>query len=209
MEKLILIWLNTAVGGDAISFATNRTSINFPGMATAKPIWSFPLRPALPVIWWNSVAVSGLNSMPLNLSELRNTMERAGKFTPAATVEVANTASRSPSVIKFSSTSFQAGNCPLWWEPTADFSSRVLCRCLAMCGFCPTRSLIRLLSINWRFWSCRRFPSQSSSAWSQSARDLRKKSAGRSRYFFNTRRMSPKGGRFRGNAITGGDLLFK
>ena len=33
-------------------------------------------------------------------------MERAGKFTPAATVEVANTASRSPSIIRVSSTSF-------------------------------------------------------------------------------------------------------
>ena len=47
---------------------------------------------------------------------------RFSVFTPAATVEVANTASSRPAVIRFSRTSFQAGNCPLWCAPTANLS---------------------------------------------------------------------------------------
>ena len=51
-----------------------------------------------------------MNSLPLNLSEFKKTIVLAGKFTPAATVEVANTASKSPSVISVSNTSFHAGS---------------------------------------------------------------------------------------------------
>ncbi|WP_246805074.1 hypothetical protein, partial [Desulfosarcina cetonica] len=61
------------------------------------------------------MASRGMNSTPLKRSELKKTTVRAGKFTPAATVEVAKTAVRSPSVIKVSTTSFQPGRWPLWW----------------------------------------------------------------------------------------------
>jgi len=74
-----------------------------------------PRLPALPAICWNSLVVNDRKSRPLNRSELRITTDRAGKFTPAATVEVANMASKSPSAIKVSTTTFQAGKCPEWW----------------------------------------------------------------------------------------------
>ena len=79
-------------------------------------------------------ASRGTKSRPLKRSELRNTTVRAGKFTPAATVEVAKMASSSPSLIRVSRTSFQAGSWPLWWAPTARCSRSQRWRWCWMCG---------------------------------------------------------------------------
>ncbi|CAH0326776.1 hypothetical protein SRABI128_05561 [Microbacterium sp. Bi128] len=73
-----------------------------------------PRRPARPVSWVYSPAVMLTWASPLNLSSFSSTTQRAGIFTPRASVSVAKTALTSPSTNSFSTTSLKVGSMPAW-----------------------------------------------------------------------------------------------
>ena len=139
-----------------------------------------PRRPALPVIWSKSVALSGTNSRPLKRSLCESTTLRAGKLTPAATVEVEKMASSSPSFIRVSTSTFHWGNWPPWWAATRPLRREESCRWFLRYGWfsrsCRNRSLKRRCSSSLSLGLSR--GSAASKARLQSALDLRKKTAG-------------------------------
>ena len=140
----MVIWLSISEGGALFKVATCFKFMNLPGKIIPNPMLSIPLLPALPDIWANSLGVNGMNSTPLNRSEFRTTTDRAGKLTPAATVDVANMASSNPSAIRVSTTTFHAGRWPLWWDAVAVCSRYLRWLWFARCGLSEVSSLILL-----------------------------------------------------------------
>ena len=190
IEKSFRIRLVIGSGFFRSSFRMWTRSIKRPGATSMNPTRSCPRRPALPVIWWNSVPVRGEKSRPLKRSEFISTMVRAGKFTPAATVEVAKMARSRPCFINVSTRNFQAGSCPPWWAATHAVRSWYRCRWLCRKGNRSRRASIScvarpLFSSTWR---------HRESAASHSERDFRKKMAGSRRCVSRTSSISPNGG---------------
>ena len=109
MEKLMEIWLQMGSGSEDKRLATKGMLLNWPGTTRQKPILSMPRRPARPVICKRSVAERSTNSRPLKRSLWVTTTVRAGKFTPAATVEVEKMAFKRPRCMSRSTISFQWG----------------------------------------------------------------------------------------------------
>ena len=131
-------------------------------------------------------------------------MERAGKLTPAATVEVAKTASSSPSVIRR-----LQDQLPDRQLPAVVRAHRQVLQVpkLAMTGRCaglPGEILDTGRSRSRRSGSGDPVVPAQSSARSQSARDLRKKIAGSRWYLRSTSRTLAKGRQWRGRASRAG-----
>ena len=79
---------------------------------------SMPRRPARPVSWVYSPAVTSTWVSPLNLRNRSMTTVRAGMLMPSASVSVANTARIRPSVNNSSTVSLNTGISPAWWAAT-------------------------------------------------------------------------------------------
>ncbi len=73
-----------------------------------------PRRPARPVSWVYSPAVSGAWVSPFHLSSRSMTTVLAVMLTPSASVSVANTARTRPAANSSSTTSLNAGSIPAW-----------------------------------------------------------------------------------------------
>ena len=82
---------------------------------TTWPTVSYPRRPARPAICMNSFEVKLRGPESPRLESADNTLDRAGMFTPAASVSVANTTFSKPRWNSASTKPFQPGSKPAWW----------------------------------------------------------------------------------------------
>ncbi len=86
----------------------------------AWPTGSMPRRPARPVSWVYSPAVSASWWSPVNFDRDSITTERAGMLMPRASVSVANTTFTRPWAKQASTASLNGGTIPAWWAATPD-----------------------------------------------------------------------------------------
>ena len=80
----------------------------------AWPSTSIPLRPARPVNWVYSPAVTGAWTEPFHFVNFSRTTLLAGMFMPSAKVSVAKTTFTKPSWKSCSTTTLKAGSNPAW-----------------------------------------------------------------------------------------------
>ena len=85
---------------------------------TPCPTASMPRRPARPISWVSSPAVSAWKPVPSNLVNEDTTHARAGMLSPSDSVSVANTTLTSPSMKSRSTASFAEGSMPAWCMAT-------------------------------------------------------------------------------------------